>query len=81
MRNSNRPFTQPHSEVYCGYFRRLVFRNSLTFSHIPPCFHAKPPDFPRLIGPRVTTSVIYILGPILFLGFIPKFIFIYYGTL
>ena len=20
--------------------------------HIPPCFHAKPPDFPRLIGPR-----------------------------
>ena len=44
--------TQPHSEVYCGYFRRLVFGNSLTFSLIPPCFHAKPPDFPRLIGPR-----------------------------
>ena len=44
--------TQPHSEVYCGYFRHLVFGNSLTFSHIPPCFHAKPPDFPRLIGPR-----------------------------
>ena len=44
--------TQPHSEVCCGYFRRLVFGNSLTFSNIPPCFHAKPPDFPRLIGPR-----------------------------
>ena len=46
--------TQPHSEVYCGYFRRVVFGNSLTFSHMPPCFHAKPPDFPRLIGPRET---------------------------
>ena len=42
----------PHSEVYYRYFRRLVFGNSLTFSHIPPCFHAKPPDFPRLFGPR-----------------------------
>ena len=44
--------TQPHSDVYCGYFRRLVFGNSLTFSHITPCFYAKPPDFPRRIGPR-----------------------------
>ena len=47
--------TQPHSEVYCRYFHRLVFGNSLTFSHIeilPPCFHAEPPDFLRLIGPR-----------------------------
>ena len=44
--------TQPHSEVYCGYFRRLVFGNSLTFSHIPLCFHAKPPNFPRLFDPR-----------------------------
>ena len=44
--------TQPHSEVYRGYFRRLVFGNSLTFSHIPPCFHAKPPNFPRLFEPR-----------------------------
>ena len=25
----------------------------LPISHIPPCFHANPPDFPRLIGPRV----------------------------
>ena len=24
----------------------------LPISHIPPCFHANPPDFPRLIGPR-----------------------------
>ena len=24
----------------------------LPLSHIPPCYHAKPPDFPRLIGPR-----------------------------
>ena len=45
---------EPHSEIYCGYFRRLIFENSLTFSHIPPCFHDKPPDFPRLIGPRGT---------------------------
>ena len=62
--------TQPDSEVYWGYFRRLVFGNLLTkhiklssFSYsvvicflpislIPPCYHAKPPDFPRLIGPR-----------------------------
>ena len=44
--------TQPHSEIYWGYFRRLFFRNSLTFSHIPPCYHANPPDFPRLLGPR-----------------------------
>ena len=50
-----RIITQPHSEVhvYCGYFRRLVFGNSLTSSHIPPCFHAKPPDFPRLFESRV----------------------------
>ena len=26
---------------------------SLPISHIPPCYHTKPPDFPRLIGPRV----------------------------
>ena len=35
--------THHYSEAYCGYFRRLVFGNSLTFSHIPPCFHAKLP--------------------------------------
>ena len=51
-----RIITQPHSEVYCGYFRRLVFGNSLTFSHIPPCFHAKPPDFPRLFEPHVSIT-------------------------
>ena len=51
-----RIITQPHSEVYCGYFRRLVFGNSLTFSHIPPCFHAKRPDFPRLLEPRELCS-------------------------
>ena len=45
--------TQPYSEVYWGYFRRLVFGNALTFSHIPPCFHAKPPNLPRLFEPRV----------------------------
>ena len=44
--------THHHSEVYCGYFRRLVFGNSLTFSDIPLCFHAKPPNFPRLFDPR-----------------------------
>ena len=61
-----RIITQPCSAVYWGYFRCLVFGNSLTkhiklssfsfflpISHIPPCFHANPPDFPRLIGPRV----------------------------
>ena len=65
-----RIITQPYSEVYWGYFRRLVFENSLTklnkissfsyfvvicflpLSHIPLCYHANPPDFPRLIGPR-----------------------------
>ena len=55
-----RILTQPYSAVYCGYFRRLVFGNSLTsfsysvviFPSIPPCFHANPPDFPRLIVPR-----------------------------
>ena len=42
--------SRSHSEVYCGYFCRLVFGNSLTFSHISPCFHhAKPPDFPHLL--------------------------------
>ena len=53
--------TQSHSEVYCGYFRRLVFGNSfiITFSHIPPYFHAKPPNFPRLIGPREMYTVMY----------------------
>ena len=35
-----------------GYFRRLVCGISLTFSHIPPCFHANPPDFPRLFEPH-----------------------------
>ena len=45
--------TQHHSYVYCGYFRHLVFGNSLTFSHIPLCFHAKPPNFPHLFYPRV----------------------------
>ena len=44
--------THHHSEVYCGYFRPFVFGNSLTFSHIPLCFHAKPPNFPRLFEPR-----------------------------
>ena len=44
--------THHHSEVYCGYFRHLAFGNSLTFSHIPLCFHAKPPDFPRLFDPH-----------------------------
>ena len=44
--------TLHHSEAYCGYFRRLVFGNSWTFSHIPPCFHAKTPNFPCLFDPR-----------------------------
>ena len=66
-----RIITQPYSSVYWGYFRNLVFGNSLTkhkklssfsysvvifvlpISHIPPCYHAKPPDVPRLIGPCV----------------------------
>ena len=66
-----RIITHPCSEVYWGYFRRLVFGYSLTkhnklssfsysvvifflsLSHLPPCYHAKPPDFPRLFEPRV----------------------------
>ena len=51
--------TQSHSQVYCGYFRRLVYGNSWTFSHIPPCLHAKPPNSPRRIGPRVITGEEY----------------------
>ena len=65
-----RIITQPYSELYWGYFRRLVFGNSLTkhnklssfsysvlifvlpLSHIPPCYHTKHPDFPRLFEPR-----------------------------
>ena len=38
--------------VYCGYFRRLVFGNSLTFSYILLCFYVKPPNFPGLFDPR-----------------------------
>ena len=71
-----RIITQPYSAVYWGYFRRLVFGNSLTkhiklssfsysvvifflpISHIPPCVHANPPDFPRLIGPRAYVSLL-----------------------
>ena len=55
--------TQPHSEVYCGYFRRLVFGNSLMLAHIPPCFHANPPDFPRLIVPREIEAILQRLLP------------------
>ena len=44
--------THPNLEVYCGYLRRLVCGNSLTFSYIPPCLHAKPPNFPHLFEPR-----------------------------
>ena len=40
------------------YFRRLVFGNSLTLSHIPLCFHAKPPNFPRLFDPRDIAFVV-----------------------
>ena len=53
--------THDNSEVYCGYFRRLVFGNSLTFSHIPLCFHAKPPNFPRLFDPRVLAPVVSLI--------------------
>ena len=28
----------------------------LPLSHIPPCYHAKTPDFPRLIGPRESVT-------------------------
>ena len=42
--------THYHSKVYCGYFRRLVFENSLMFSHKPLCFNAK---HPSLFDPRV----------------------------
>ena len=31
----------------------------LPISHIPPCFHANPPDFPRLIGPRDISKLEY----------------------
>ena len=51
--------TQHHSEVYCGYFRLLVFGNSLTISRIPLCFNAKPPNVPRLFDPRVIVVLKY----------------------
>ena len=46
-----RIITQPYSEVYWGYFRRLVFGNSLT-KHIKLKFFIFrrdffPPDFPH----------------------------------
>ena len=71
-----RIITHLYSEVYWGYFGRLVFGNSLTkhnniisfsysvvifvipLSRTPPCYHTKPPDFPRLIGPRVIAHII-----------------------
>ena len=52
-----RKYPQYTSEQGCVIMRNsnlsLFFGNSLTFSHIPPCFHAKPPDFPPLLGPVV----------------------------
>ena len=49
--------THHHSEVYCGYFRPVVCGNSLTFSHIPLRFYAKPPNSPRLFDPREYTLI------------------------
>ena len=37
-----------------SYFVVICF---LPLSHIPPCYHANPPDFPRLIGPGGFTCV------------------------
>ena len=68
-----RIITQPYSAVQWGYFRRLVFENSLT-KHIKlssfsysvvifflPISHIPPcfhaPDFPRLIVPVYTTKL------------------------
>ena len=66
MRKCNRPFipANDYNEIkfvhnYTASFRSILrvlwqfsFWEFITFSHIPPCFHAKPPDSPRLIGPR-----------------------------
>ena len=43
----------PRPKVYCGYFRLLNFGNSLTFSYIPPCVHAKLPISHVRLGPVV----------------------------
>ena len=53
--------TQHHSEVYCGYFRRLNFGNSLTFSHKPLCFHAKPPNFSVSVCVLISTPELVLL--------------------
>ena len=50
--------THHHSEAYFGYLRSLVFGNSLTFSRIPLCFHAKPPNFQHLFDPPPPPRVV-----------------------
>ena len=55
------PYSEVYSEVYWGYFRRLVFGNSLTKHNKPTSFLNSlvmfPPDFPRLIVSRDITTL------------------------
>ena len=39
-----------HNKI--GSFSYSVVICFLPLSHIPPCYHANPPDLPRRIGPR-----------------------------
>ena len=45
-----------HIKLSSFSYSVLIF--FLPISRIPPCFHANPPDFPCLIGPRVMGGVL-----------------------
>ena len=40
-----------HNKLTSFSYSVVIF--VLPFCHIPPCYHANPPDFPRLFEPRV----------------------------
>ena len=67
-----RIITQPYSEVYWGYFRRLVFGNSLTkhnkfssFSYSIVFFSSRFPTYRLVIMPTLPISHVWWLGPVL----------------
>ena len=39
-----------HNKISSFSYSVVIF--FLPLSHIPPCYHANPPDCPRVIGPR-----------------------------
>ena len=44
-----------HTKIISFLYSVVIFFHPL--SHIPPCYQANPPNFPRLIGPRVYVPV------------------------